>query len=168
VRDAAARIQALRAACRLACFVLFLTRHPLRVNRIHEEHFMTATTDTDPRSVADLLHELAGESKTLVQHEVELLRAELSSTAETAKVAAVETVSGLALMFSGVLLLLLGAAFGLGESMPLWLATLIVGVIAGAGGALLLRAGVPEHKGGQSETVKSLRESAHAIKEQLT
>jgi hypothetical protein len=129
---------------------------------------MISTSDTDSRSVADLLHELAGESKHLVQHEVELLRAELSSKAEVAKTAAIETGSGLALIFSGLLLVLLGVGFGLGESIPLWCAMLLVGIIAGGGGALLLKAGLPDKKTSRSETVKSVRESAHAIKEQLS
>ncbi|HSI03658.1 MAG: phage holin family protein [Myxococcota bacterium] len=129
---------------------------------------MASTTQPDQRTLPELLGELAGETKSLVKKELELARAELSAKAEDMKLAALAAMSGLALMFSGVLILLFGAVYGLALSMPLWVAALIVGAIASAGGVLLLKAGVPDNKPGKSETEKSIRESAQAIKEEIT
>jgi hypothetical protein len=127
-----------------------------------------ASTQPDQRSLPELLGELAGETRSLVKKELELARAELSAKAEAAKAALMAAFSGLALMFSGILILLLGAVYGLGLSMPMWVAALIVGSIASIGGVLLLKAGVPEAKPEKTETEKSIRESAQAIKEQLS
>ncbi len=129
---------------------------------------MASTTQPDQRTLPELLSELAGETKNLVKKELELARAELSAKAEDAKLAVLAALSGLALMFSGVLILLFGAVYGLGLSMPMWVAALIVGAIASVGGVMLLKAGVPDSKTKKSETEKSIRESAQAIKEQLS
>ena len=129
---------------------------------------MASTTQSDQRSLPELLGELAGETKSLVKKEIELARAELSAKAEEAKLAVLAALSGLALMFSGVLILLFGAVYGLGLSMPMWIAALIVGAIASVAGVLLLKAGVPDGKPEATQTEQSIRESAQAIKEQLS
>src|ERR1051325_7830383 len=112
---------------------------------------MASSIQPDQRSLPELLGELAGETKTLVKKEIELARAELSAKADDLKVAVVAAVGGLALLFSGVLIMLFGAVYGLGQSMPMWAAALIVGVISAVGGVIMLKAGVP---GGKSETKK--------------
>lgn len=119
----------------------------------------------DQRTLPELLGELAGETKSLVKKELELARAELSAKADDLKVAVIAAVGGLALLFSGVLIMLFGAVYGLGLSMPMWAAALIVGVIAAVGGVIMLKAGVP---GGKSETKKSIEETATAVKDQLS
>lgn len=126
---------------------------------------MSSASQPDPRSFPELITELLSDTKTLIKKELELLKAELAAKADDFKVAVVAAIGGLALMFSGVLILLLGAVYGLAMSMPMWAAALIVGSIAAVGGVLLLKAGVPD---GKTETEKSVRESAQAIKDQLS
>jgi primosomal replication protein N len=67
-------------------------------------------------------------------------------------------------------LLLIAAAIGMGSVIPLWLSTLIVGIIALVVGFILLQSGrstisnltiVPE------KTVESIKEDAEWVKEQV-
>lgn len=135
---------------------------------------MTSVTNgdgrnNDARSVVDLVKQLAENSSTLLQREGELLRAELSAKASEIRTAAIAVGAGLAVVFSGVLILLLGAVWGLAESLPLWASALIIGGIASLAGLLMLRAGtktatnpVPE------KTVDTAIEVTRQIKEQLS
>jgi primosomal replication protein N len=72
--------------------------------------------------------------------------------------------------YAGLILLLIAAAIGMGSVIPLWLSTLIVGIIALVVGFILLQSGrstisnltiVPE------KTVESIKEDAEWVKEQV-
>ena len=73
--------------------------------------------------------------------------------------------------YAGLILLLIAVAIGLSNMMPLWLSTLIVGVVALVIGAVLIGSGrsslsnltvVPEN------TVESIKEDARWAKEQVS
>lgn len=132
---------------------------------------MASTSQTDPRSVPELIRELAGETSTLLRTEVELVKAEAAKKVEEAKVAVVAAIAGFAIFYSGVLIILFGVVWGLAESMPLWCAGIVVGVIAAIAGLIMLRAGVEKaspEKLAPKQSAASVRDSTQKIQEQLS
>jgi len=119
------------------------------------------TRTADTRTVSELFRELAGETATLVKKEVELARVELGKKTEEAKLAAFQALAGLALFFSGALIMLLGVTWGLGQSIPLWLAGLIVGLVAAGVGAWML-------KEVEKMPPKILRKTAKTVEKELS
>lgn len=125
----------------------------------------------DPRTVVDLVKELAESSSTLLAREGELLRAELSSKANELRNAAIAVGGGLVVVFSGVLILLLGAVYGLAETLPLWASALIIGGIATVAGLLMLRQGAKNATSPDltpDKTVDTTKAVVQQIKEQLS
>jgi len=119
------------------------------------------TRTADTRTVSELFRELASETATLVKKEVELARVELGKKTEEAKLAAFQALAGLALFFSGALIMLLGVTWGLGQSIPLWLAGLIVGLVAAGVGAWML-------KEVEKMPSKILRKTAKTVEKELS
>lgn len=125
---------------------------------------------TPEPTLGELFTDLAGDLSTLVRQEIALARAETIETVRTATRSSAMMGVGGALAYAGLIVLLLAIAYLLGEVMPLWLATLIVGIIAAAIGGGLIMAGksrmanlsvVPER------TVESIKEDAQWAKEQV-
>jgi hypothetical protein len=121
-------------------------------------------------TLGELFSDLAGDLSTLVRQEIALARAETMETARAAARNSAMMGVGGALAYAGLIVLLIAIAYLLGEVMPLWLATLIVGVIAAAIGGALIMAGknrmanlsvMPER------TVESIKEDAQWAKEQV-
>jgi xanthine/uracil permease len=94
-------------------------------------------TITEPRaerrSVTGLLSDLWRESSTLVRQEAELAKAEMSEKVSEMETAGVSLVVAGAVLFAGVIMLLLSAAAALDHVLPPdmadWLSPLIVGVV---------------------------------------
>lgn len=79
-------------------------------------------------SIAGLVRRLAEEGSHLAQQQVKLVEAEVRSGVDDLKESAGAMVGAAVLGIAGLGIVLMGLSFLLGEAMPLWLATLIVGV----------------------------------------
>ena len=99
----------------------------------------------DPRSVGDLFRELASETSTLLRQEVALAKTEIKEEARTASAHVATTAAGGAVAYAGLIVLLTGLGFALGELFGddlLWLGLLLVGLVAAAVGYGLLKKGL--------------------------
>ncbi len=145
------------------------TDTPISANQRSSAPPLTNNT-TDP-SLGTLFSELSTDLSTLVRQEIELARTETTEKVNTAARSAGALVAGGLVAYAGVIVVLIGVAILLGELMPLWLATLIVGLVVLVIGAIMAISGknklanlniVPE------KTVETLKEDARWAKEQVS
>lgn len=111
--------------------------------------------------IGTLLRDLANDTRTLVQQEIELAKLEAARTVKRVVVDSAWIGAGVAVLAVGGLVLVVALALGLGALLgSYWLGTLITGVILFLIGALLAWKGVRDlRKGGfvPSETIESLQ-----------
>jgi hypothetical protein len=124
----------------------------------------------DERSLAELFSELSRETSTLVRHEVQLAKLELSQKAsEVGKNVAAMAIGGFVL-YAAFLALIFAMIYLLAEVMAPWLAALLVAVIVGAVGAFLTLRGynrLKELRLAPQRTVNTLEENAEWLKQQV-
>lgn len=122
------------------------------------------------RSLGRLFSELADDMTVLVRKEVQLARTETMEKVSAATGSVVMMIIGGLLAYAGLIALVIAAAIALGDIMPYWLSSLIVGLVVIIVGAGILAAGrsslknispVPE------KTVETLKEDAKWAKEQV-
>ena len=127
-------------------------------------------TITEP-SIGSLFTDLTEDMGKLVRQELELVRAETMQKVNTAMRSIIMMVAGGLLAYAGLIVVLIAAAIALGNIMPYWLSTLIVGAVVLIIAAVLVTSGrsslanmtvVPEN------TVESLKEDARWAKEQVS
>jgi putative superfamily III holin-X len=94
------------------------------------------------QSTLGLLRRLTNELVTLVRQEIALASAEISRSLLTALKGAASVAVGGAVLYAGLLVLLLAAVLGLSRVMASWLAALIVGLIVGIVGYVMVHAGL--------------------------
>jgi hypothetical protein len=125
--------------------------------------------ERDERSLGELFQELSRETSTLIRQEMDLAKAEMTQKVQRAGKDAGFIGAGGAIAYAGFIVILGGVAILLGEAMPLWLATLVVGlVVVAVGGGLVLKGKndlqslevAPRH------TVETLKEDKEWAKEQ--
>lgn len=125
----------------------------------------------DDRSLADLFAELARETSTLVRQEVDLAVSELTDKIATAGKSAAALVVGGVIAHTGLLALVAALILMLEVAgMPLWVAALVVGIAAAAGGYLLVkqaRAAMMRTDLVPRRAVRSLHEDADLVKERV-
>lgn len=126
---------------------------------------------TGDRSLASLVMDLRDEATNLIKNEIRLARAELTDKAQEVKKGVTSSVTGGAVVYAGVLMLLVAAAAGLYAIMVAmevshyvagWLAPLIIGVITLLVGLGLLMAGKEKMSGEHlrpDRTQRSLEET---------
>lgn len=115
---------------------------PIKRDRTEREHISAPPPELDPRSLGDLLGELVHETTTLLKQEVALAKTEIRREVKEAGVNAASIAAGGAVAYSGLIVLLMGAAFLLGTFMPLWLAFLLVGIVVALVGYALVQKGL--------------------------
>ena len=98
------------------------------------------------RSLPDLLSELSSETTTLVKQEVRLAKAEAREEIREAAKGVGEAASGGAVAYSGLIALVIGLGWGLGQLLGddlelVWLGITIAGLAVALIGALLLKKG---------------------------
>lgn len=123
------------------------------------------------RSLGGLFNRLAGLAAQLARTEIRLAKAEAAEKLGEARGGLVLLVSGGLIAYAGVLFLLVAVALGLASVMPLWLATLIVGLVVVALGAALALTGRYRLKAGNlkpSQTIGALREDRDWAESQLS
>lgn len=130
----------------------------------------SSTIDSEP-SIGDLFTGLTEDMGNLLRQEIELARVETMQKVNRALRSVIMLAAGGFVAYAGLILLLIAVAIGLSSLMPLWLSTLIVGVVAIIVGAVLIGSGrnslsnltvVPEN------TVESIKEDARWAKEQVS
>jgi hypothetical protein len=123
------------------------------------------TREAEP--VPSLLRRLANETATLFAKELALATTETTNAVKDAQVGLTRVAKGGAVMFVGLIFLLLAAVYALMEYVQPWLAALIVGGVATLIGAIMLvsgrrkleaRALAPRH------TTAAIRKDADMIK----
>ena len=92
-------------------------------------------------STPSLLRRLVDDVSTLFAQELALLKAETSESLRDMKAAIVSIAMGGAVLFLGVLFLLLSAVYGLSQVVDPWLAALIVGGVVTFVGTIMLVTG---------------------------
>ena len=92
-------------------------------------------------SIGQLLRQLMHEGAALVTNEVALAKSEARDTMEQTRKGAMAVSAGGLVAFSGFVILLLAAVYGLSTVMAPWAAALVVGAVVTAIGAVMVSAG---------------------------
>ena len=93
------------------------------------------------RELGAIVADVWENAEKLVRQELELGLSELDRRVDKLKVGLLTATLGAAVLYAGVLLLLLAVVFGMSEAMPPWLAALIVGGVVTALGAVMSQRG---------------------------
>ena len=125
----------------------------------------------DSRGIGDLLGDLGRQVSTLVRKEIDLARVEVTSSAGRMSRGAATAGVGGALVYAGLLALLLAAIFGLIEAgFDAWLAALIVGGIVLAIGAVITSMGVKQVQStdlAPKQTAETVKENVEFVRESM-
>jgi uncharacterized membrane protein YqjE len=97
--------------------------------------------ETKAATLLDLLHRLTAQLSTLFHQEVKLAASELSGTLTALFVNLASVATGAAVLYAGFLLLLVAGVCGLATVVPLWLASLAVGLAVASVGCILVASG---------------------------
>jgi hypothetical protein len=120
----------------------------------------------DRATLLNLLHRLTEQLSTLFRQEVKLAAAEVSGTfAELAAILA-SMAGGAVVLYAGFTLLLFAAVLGLAYVLPMWLASLGVGLVTVVLGCVLLFAGKRKLAGARlapSHSPASLRRDKNVL-----
>lgn len=122
------------------------------------------------RSVGTLFADLARETSRLFRQEIALAKAEVADRVGQLGAGAAEIVAGGVILYAGFLALMATAIIALTYVLPVWLATLIIGVVVTAAGAVLLLLGRRHLEPGKLvpyRTMRSLRDDADWAREQM-
>lgn len=128
------------------------------------------TARKDERSLGELFSELTRETRTLVRQEIELAKTEATEKAKEAGKDVGYMAAGGFVAYAGFIVLLIGIAYLVAAVLPLWLATVIVGVIAAGVGYFLFRKGMTalqKEDFGLGKTTETIQEDKQWIKEQM-
>ena len=128
------------------------------------------TPERSESSLGALLTDMTEQVSVLMRREVELARVETEEKIATAVRSAGSMIGGGVIASAGLIVLLLGIAYGLSGVIDLWISMLIVGIITLIIGGLMFMAGrsamnevnfVPE------KTIKSVQNNVDMIKEKV-
>lgn len=103
---------------------------------------MSSSRPDSPHSLGELLGSVAADIQDLVRGEVRLARSELDQKLDRVIMAAIWLLGGALVGFAGLVVILQGVAAALALVLPTWAASMIVGVLIVAVGALLARSGL--------------------------
>ena len=103
---------------------------------------MSQSNPAAPPGIGELVGALAGDIQDLVRGELALGRAELEQKLDRVLLAAIWLLGGALLAFAGLVVVLQGLAAALALMMPIWAASLIVGIAIIAIGAGLATSGL--------------------------
>ena len=123
----------------------------------------------DDRSLGELFSELAQETTTLVRHEVNLAKTEMTEKASRAGKDVGFLAAGGAVAYAGLLAIIAGVIFLLNAVMPLWVAALLVGLVVAVVGYFLVRRGLDALKRedfAPRQTMETLKEDQQWAKDQ--
>ncbi len=98
-------------------------------------------TNHESGSLPGMIRQLANDVTSLFTKELALAKSEVVHSVEEAKAGAISMVSGGAVLYAGILVLLAAAVLGLSNVVEPWLAALIVGGIVAIIGFVMVKAG---------------------------
>jgi len=129
---------------------------------------MSATLDSDERSIHDVLRDIGGNIQEIVRSEIRLAKIELRETAKTVKSSLAAFSSGGILGIYAIGFIALAAMFGLEIVLPAWLAALIIGALLLFGAAFGIGKGRRELKNIRppEKTIQTVKEDFQWMKEQ--
>lgn len=122
-------------------------------------------------SIGSLFTDLTDDMGRLVRQEIELVRIETMQKVSTAMRSVAMMVAGGLVVYAGFIVVLIAVAILLGQLMPYWASSLLVGAVVLLVGAILLNSGrnsltnltvVPE------KAVESIKDDARWAKEQVS
>ena len=99
------------------------------------------STTADTGTLLHLLRRLTEQLSTLFRQEVKLAAAEISGSLTAMFLSMTSVASGAAVLYAGFILLLFAAVLGLAHVVPMWLASLSVGLGVALMGWLLMAVG---------------------------
>lgn len=127
-------------------------------------------SETDNRSIPEIISAMTGDLATLVRKESELVRTEVSEKISDAAKAGVSMSIGAALLLGAFLCLMAALVLGLSHVMdPAW-AALLVGVVAGLIGYTLLRGAAKKVQPSAltpDRAARQIQKDAQLVKEQV-
>lgn len=135
-----------------------------RTTDYNSPNLNTADSLHSRESIPDLMRGLAGDLTTLFSKEIALAKAELNEAADEAKTAVASMATGGVLAHAGLVVLLLSAVFGLDKILELWVAALIVGLVALIIGFVMIKAAKSKMKPGAFKPERTV-ESLHKTKD---
>ncbi|HEX7028206.1 MAG TPA: phage holin family protein [Gammaproteobacteria bacterium] len=121
----------------------------------------------DASSVPGLVRQLADEVSSLFSKEVALAKVEVAESVSEAKKGAGSMITGGAVLYAGLIFLLLAAVVGLAQVVEFWLSSLIIGGVVAIIGLIMVQAGKkkiqpsslkPEH------TLNTLQKDQQAVR----
>jgi xanthine/uracil permease len=125
----------------------------------------------DSRGIGDLLGDLGRQVSTLVRKEIDLARVEVTSSVGRMSRGAAMAGAGGALLYAGLLVLLLAVVLGLIQAgMDAWLAALVVAVVVMVIGGVITSMGVKQMQSTElapKQTAETVRENVEFVKEQM-
>jgi xanthine/uracil permease len=124
---------------------------------------------TEERSLGELFGMLADQTKTLVNKEVELAKAEATEKAKVAGKGIAFLAAGGFVAYAGLLAVIAGIIVLVGQWVPMWVSALIIGIIVALIGYLLVQKGLNDLKAENlkpRQTVASLKENKEWLQEQ--
>jgi len=125
----------------------------------------------DDRSLGDLFRDLSREMVTLVRHEVDYAKTEMSQKVSRAGKDIAFLAFGGVVAYAGFLCILVAFIVLLAEIMPLWVAALLVGVVVGTIGSIFLGVGIlrlQRKNLAPTEAAGILKEEGKWLKSQVT
>ncbi|MYZ47955.1 phage holin family protein [Propylenella binzhouense] len=128
------------------------------------------TAAADPRSVPQLLGELARDLTTLFRKEGQLVRAELADKIAQLEIGAGSLAAGAVCLLAALLVLLQALVIALSNVMPPGWASLVVGVVVAIVGVVLLKVGANQMKAANlapERTTHQLNKDAELVREQV-
>ncbi|HVM24484.1 MAG TPA: phage holin family protein [Candidatus Limnocylindrales bacterium] len=129
------------------------------------------TERQESRGIGDLLGDLGRQVSTLVRKEIDLARVEVTSSVGKMSRGAAMAGAGGAILYAGLLVLLIAAVFGLVEAgIEPWLSALIVALVVLAIGGAITAMGVKriqETELAPKETAETVKENIEYVKEQV-
>lgn len=134
------------------------------------QHGGTMATPHDERSIPELMSDVANQTGDLVRTEVRLARAELSEKVAQIESGVILLAGGGLVAYSGFLILLLAAVFGLANWIDPWLSALIVGAVIVIVGVIMLMKGRNNMRGSNltpDRTLSSAQKDAELAKSEV-
>ena len=125
---------------------------------------------TDPRSLGDLFADLARDTRTLIQQEIELAKTELAANASRMTGSVTMIVAGGLIAYGGLLAIVAAVVLGLiALGLPAWAAAFLGGLVVAGLGYALIRAGLASFRPSEltpQQTIETLKEDAQWLKMQ--
>lgn len=126
---------------------------------------------TDARSLGDLFADLARDTRTLIQQEIELAKTELAANASRMTGSVALIVAGGLIAYGGLLAIIAAVVLGLiAIGLAAWAAALLGGLVIAGIGYALIRAGLASFRPQDltpRETIETLKEDARWLKTQV-